>query len=212
MLNQILLSGQGDIYIPGSHDYMQKAIEFGLIAEEPVTIAFLVPALIVAKGNPSAIYTLDDLQREGLRIGIADPDGVCVGLYAIEILYANNLLGTIRPNLKGMVESCAKAAAMVPLKLVDVVIGWREFAAWRPDVMDAVLLKPTEIPRLAYIPAAPLGHAANRKGAEQFLAFLTSEEGRSIFRKWGYYTEEAEVRHLAPYAKIGGVFKLPEGW
>ncbi len=212
MLNQILLSGQGDLYIPGSPDYMQKAIEFGLVAEEPTTIAYLVPALIVAKGNPLNIKSLDDLKSENLRIGLADPDGVCVGLYAIEMLHANHLLETVRPNLKGMVESCAKTAAMIPLNMVDVVIGWREFAAWQPDAMEAVLPRPDEIPRLAYIPGAKLRSSENPQGAKAFLAFLTSREGQAIFKKWGYLTSEAEARQFAPKAAIGGTFTLSEVW
>ena len=212
MLSQIKLSGQGDLYIPGSPDYMEKAIAYELISSVPVRIAYLVPALIVAEGNPLDIQSLQDLSRGNLRIGIADPDGVCVGLYAVEILQANNLLDKLRPKLKGMVESCAKTASMIPLNVVDVVIGWREFEAWRPEVMDVVLPRPTEMPRIAYIPAAKLRHATNPYGADQFLAFLTSEEGRSIFKKWGYYTDEADVRRLSPGAKIGGEFKLPEEW
>ena len=212
MLSQIRLSGHGDLYIPGSPDYMQKAIEYGLVASAPARIAYLVPAMIVAEGNPLEIRHLGDLTRPGLRIGLADPDGVCVGLYAVELLEANGLLETLRPKLSGMVESCAKAAAMIPLKLVDVVLGWREFEAWRPDVVDAVLPRPTEIKRLAYIPAAILRHATNPHGAEQFLAFLTSEAGRAIFRKWGYETEEEAVRRFAPDAQIGGVYQLPGDW
>lgn len=212
MLNQARLLGQGDLYIPGSPDYMQKAIDFGLVAGKPVNIAYLVPALIVAKGNPLSIASLDDLKRENLRIGLADPDGVCVGLYAIEMLHANHLLETIRPNLKGMVESCAKAAAMIPLNMVDVVIGWREFAAWQPDSMEAIVPRPGEIPRLAYIPGAKLRNTRNPEGADAFLAFLTSLEGEAIFHKWDYLTTEAEARQLAPEAAIGGTFPITEVW
>ncbi len=212
MLSQIRLTGQGDVYIPGSPDYMDKALEFKLVAETPKTIAYLVPALIVAKGNPLKIQHLDDLRRKELRIGLADPDGVCVGLYAIEILKANDLLEKVRPNLKGMVESCAKVAAMIPLNQVDVVIGWREFAAWRPEAMDAITLKKAEIPRLAYIPGALLIGAKNPRGAKSFLSYLTSREGQSIFQKWGYLTNEAEARQFAPEALIGGTFSLHEVW
>lgn len=212
MLNQLHLTGQGDIYIPGSPDYMQKAIEFELVAGDQVTIAYLVPAIIVAKGNPLGIKSLEDLKRENLRIGLADPDAVCVGLYAIEILHANHLLQTLRPNLRGMVESCAKTAAMIPLNMVDVVIGWREFATWQPGTMEVILPLPEEIPRLAYVPGAKLRSARNPEGAEAFLSFLASREGQTIFRKWGYLTTEVEARQFAPEAAIGGTFPLSEVW
>lgn len=211
MLNQARLTGQGDLYIPGSPDYMEKARELGVVEDERSIIAYLVPAIIVEKGNPQKIAGLRDLEREGLRVGLADPDGVCVGLYAVEILEANGMLDSIRPNLRGMVESCAKAAAMIPLSLVDAVLGWREFAAWNPQSMEAVLLAPDEIPRLAYIPAAVLRHAQNRPGAERFITFLESDEGQAIFRKWGYVTKESAARKFAPGARIGGSYTLPEG-
>jgi molybdate transport system substrate-binding protein len=212
MLSQIQLTGLGDLYIPGSPDYMEKAREHDLIEGEETRLAYLVPAILVSKGNPKKIKELKDLARPGLRVGIADPGSVCVGLYAIEILHANGLENQIRPNLHGQVESCAKTAAMLPLGTVDAVLGWREFAAWNPQAMEAILLKPQEIPRLAYIPAARLRQAKNPEMAKAFVAYLKSAEGQAIFRKWGYFTEEEEARKLAPTARIGGSYDLPEGW
>lgn len=212
MLSQIRLTGQGDLYIPGSPDYMTKARQLDLMVGEETILAYLVPAILVARGNPLQIRTLQDLTRPGLRIGIADPASVCVGLYAVELMQANHLAEQIRPNLYGQVESCAKTAAMLPLGTVDAVLGWREFAAWKPQLMEAILLKPEEVPRLATIPAARLRHAANPQSAEQFIDYLRSPEGQAIFHKWGYFTEEQEVRKLAPAARIGGSYALPEGW
>lgn len=212
MLSQILLSGMGDLYIPGSPDYMEKAREFDLVDGEETKLAYLIPAILVPKGNPQKIRTLQDLTRPGVRVGIAEPGSVCVGLYAIEIVQANNLADKIRPNLRGQVESCAKTAAMLPLGTVDAVLGWREFATWNPQAIEAILLNPKEIPRLAYIPAARLRHAANPDGADAFIAYLKSEEGQEIFRKWGYFTKEEDARKLAPEARIGGTYDLPEDW
>ena len=74
----------------------------------------------------------------------------------MEILEENGVVDKVGPNLRGMVESCAKVAAMIPLNMVDVVLGWREFAGWNPETMEAVLLDQDEVLRLAYIPAAVL--------------------------------------------------------
>jgi len=212
MLSQVRLSRHGDLYIPGSPDYMDKAQALGQVGNDVAILAYLVPALLVPKGNPLGITGLRDLDRKGLRVGLADPDGVCVGLYAVEILEANDLASSVRPNLQGMVESCAKVASMIPLKLVDVVIGWREFASWNPAMIDTVLLQPDQVPRLAYIPAARVRNAANAEGAEAFIAFLKSSQGQAIFKKWGYLTEESEAREFAPQARIGGSYLLPPGW
>ncbi|MDH3997439.1 MAG: molybdate ABC transporter substrate-binding protein [Desulfuromonadales bacterium] len=212
MLSQIRLTGQGDLYIPGSPDYMDKAKDFGLVTDNVSRLAYLIPAILVAKGNPHRITGLKDLTRPGLRIGLADPESVCVGLYAVELLETNGIAEKVKPNVHGMVESCAKAAAMIPLNLVDVVLGWREFAPWNREVMDVVLIKGEEIPRLAYIPAAPLLHSHNPKGAAAFIAFLKSSEGQAFFEKWGYFTSESSARQFASRARIGGSYTLPEGW
>jgi len=212
LLSQMRLTGQGDLYIPGSPDFLELAREQNLVEGEAVIIAYLVPAILVAKGNPLNISRLDDLARPGLRVGIADPDGVCVGLYAVEILEAGGLAGRVRPNVRGRVESCARAAAMIPLGLADAVLGWREFAAWHPAAMEAVPLLPEQLPRLAFVPAVTIRGTGNPDGAAAFSAFLASGEGAAIFRNCGYLTREDEVRSLAPAARIGGLYRLPGGW
>ena len=164
--------------------------------------AALIPAILVPRGNPKKIKTLLDLTRNDVRVGIADPGSVCVGLYAVEILLANGIEKQVRPNLRGMVESCAKTAAMLPLGTVDAVLGWREFAAWNPQGIEAIPLKQKEIPRLAYIPAGRLRHAMNPENAKAFIAYLKSEEGQAIFHKWGYFTKEENARKLVPEARI----------
>lgn len=212
MLSQLRLTGRGDLYIPGSPDFLELARAQHLVEGEATILAYLVPAIIVAKGNPLGIGGLADLARPGLRVGLADPEGVCVGLYAVEVLMANGLAERVRPNLRGQVESCARAAAMIPLGMVDAVLGWREFAAWNPAAMEAVPLRPEQIPRLAFIPAVRVRGAGNPTGAAAFTAFLASPEGAAIFRKWGYLTRQDEVRPLAPAARIGGSYRLPPEW
>jgi molybdate transport system substrate-binding protein len=212
MLNQVRLSRQGDLFIPGSPDYMAKAKSLDLIEGESYTIAYLVPAIIVQKGNPKNIMGLSDLAKPGIRVGIADPKSVCVGLYAVELLEKNEMTPRIRPHLEGFVESCSKTAAMIPLKTVDAVLGWREFASWDLDAFDVVLLSPEQIPRLAYIPAAQLRHAKHPTEAKLFIEFLQSSAAQTLFRQWGYFTTEQEARLLAPRAKIGGEYHLPGGW
>lgn len=213
MLNQIRLSRTADLYIPGSPDFMAKAKRLNLIdpTSEQV-LAYLVPAINVAKGNPQQIRGLSDLQRPGLKIGIADPDAVCVGLYAVEILEHAGLAAAVRLNLTTRVESCSKTAALIALQATDATLGWREFASWNPDKIESILLPPEQIVRLAYIPGALVKTAPHAEAAQRFLAFLGSERGREIFARWGYLTDEAATRRFAPQARIGGEYILPKGW
>lgn len=211
VLSQMKLSKTGDLYIPGSPDYMVKAERDSVIKPESVKIvSYLIPVIAVQHGNPKNIQSLADLAKPGIKVGIGNPEAVCVGLYAAEILQYNHLLTEIGKNIVTHAESCEKTATLVSLKSVDAVIGWHVFHDWDPDKIDVVYLKPEELPRIAYIPAAISTYAKDRESAQEFIDFLVSRQGQDIFRKWGYITTEDEARQFAPEAKIGGEYKLPE--
>ena len=210
MLSQMKVAQTGDVYIPGSPDYMQIAAADDIVAPETITIiSYLVPAILVQEGNPENIRQLSDLAREGIEIGIGNPEAVCVGLYAYEILEYNGLLEEIEPNIVTHAESCSKTATLVALKSVDAILGWRVFSEWH-DTVDVVYLEPQQIPRLSYIPGAVSRFANDSESAQKFLDFLVSPDGQAIFAEWGYIATESEAREYAPDAEIGGEYHLPE--
>jgi molybdate transport system substrate-binding protein len=213
MLSQMSLSRRGDVYFPGSSDYMAKAIETKAVQPDSVReIAYLIPAINVPRSNPKSIEGLQDLGRKGVKLAIANPRSVCVGLYAVEILEKNGLKERVKPNIKTYVESCSRAASIVALKNVDAAIGWRVFGSWNPRRILTIALKPHEIPRIASIPIAISTFSQNNLGAQQFIDFLKSDAGKNIFRKWGYIVTEAEARRFAPNSEIGGRYEVPPDW
>lgn len=209
MLSQMKISRSGDLYIPGSPDYMLMAERDGVVEPASVKlVTYLVPAILVQKGNPKNIQSLADLARPGVEVGIGNPQAVCVGLYAYEILEYNNMLAKVGPNIVTCAESCDKTATLVALKSVDAVLGWSVFASWH-DTIDVVYLEPEQLPRLAYVPGAISRFTKDRENARKLLDFLVSRQGQGIFQKWGYITTEEEVRKFAPHAEIGGEYRLP---
>lgn len=213
MLSQMKLSKSGDLYIPGSPDYMVMAGDDGVVEPESVEIiSYLVPAILVQHGNPKNIQALSDLAKPGIEVGIGDPESVCVGLYAYEVLDYNGLIDDAREagTIVTHAESCSKTASLVALKSVDAILGWRVFSMWHPDTIDVVYLKPEQIPRLSYIPGAISTFTEDRESAQKFLNFLVSPQGQEIFSKWGYIATESEAKRFAPNAEIGGEYKLPE--
>jgi molybdate transport system substrate-binding protein len=210
VLSQMKMARRGNLYIPGSPDYMSKAIREGVVDPESVAIiAYLVIAIDVQRGNQKNIQTLADLARPGIRVGIGNPEAVCVGLYAVEVLERNGLLKQVQQNIVTHAPSCSATASLVAMQKVDAVIGWRVFSKWNPDKIEAVLLKPQEVPRLAYIPAAISTYSQDKKGAQRFINFLISAEGQKIFAQWGYIATEQEARTFASQAEIGGEYRLP---
>jgi molybdate transport system substrate-binding protein len=214
MLADMKLTGKGDIYFPGSSDFMELAKKEGLV--QPQTeerIIYLIPSINVPKGNPKKIQTLADLVKPGITIGIGRPDTVCVGLYAVEIMEKNKIATTARTNIKTNAESCEKVAQLVALGMVDAVFGWSVFSSWNPEKIETILLKPQEIPRIGYIPIALSSASKNPDAARRFIAFLKTDEARAIFKKWGYLVTEADARkYVLPATPVGGTWELPQSW
>jgi molybdate transport system substrate-binding protein len=217
VLSQMKLAKRGDLYFPGSSDFMEIAKKENLVySDSERIVAYLIPAINVQKGNPKGIHSLQDLTRNGIRLAIANPETVCVGTYAVEII-EKNLTSTEKKNFKrnlvNYTESCEKTANVISLKAVDAVMGWRVFQYWDPERIQTVYLKPEEIVRIGYIPIAVSRFTKNRKVAEEFIDFLLSSEGKTIFKKYQYLMDPQEAQRFATSSTpIGGEYKLPQDW
>ncbi len=217
VLSQMKLAKRGDIYFPGSSDYMEKAKRDGEVwAETEAIVVYLVPAINVRKGNPKAIRTLHDLTRPGLRIAIANPEGVCVGAYAVEIVenqFSPGEKAAFRQNLVNYTESCEKTATAISLGMADAVIGWRVFEHWDPERIETVPLPAAQVPRIGYIPIAISRYTKNRETAQRFIDFLLEPEGRAIFARYRYFSTAAEAASwLGAEKPVGGEYMVPSDW
>jgi molybdate transport system substrate-binding protein len=216
-LSQMKLSKQGDIYFPGSSDYMEKAKREGTVfADSEKVIVYLVPSINVVKGNPHGIHTLQDLTKPGIRVAIANPEGVCVGAYAVEILekeFTAAAKAAFQRNLVNYTESCEKTATAISLKMADAVIGWSVFEHWDPERIETVRLPASQVPRIGYIPIAISRFTKNREAAQRFINFMSGPEGREIFARHNYFTSaQVAIDWLGAIKPVGGEYVVPAGW
>jgi molybdate transport system substrate-binding protein len=217
VLAQMKLAKQGDIYFPGSSDYMEKAKRNGdVFADSERIIVYLVSAINVAKCNPRGIRSLRDLTKPGLRIAIANPEIVCVGAYAVEIIekeFSAAQKAAFQHNLINYTESCEKTATAISLKMADAVIGWTVFEHWDPARIETVRLPAAQIPRIGYIPIAISKYTKNNEAAQRFIDFLTGPEGRKIFARHKYFATAEEAKAWLGASKpVGGEYIVPSGW
>ncbi|MEZ4364926.1 MAG: molybdate ABC transporter substrate-binding protein [Kofleriaceae bacterium] len=214
MLSEMKLAERGDLYFPGSSDYMEIAKREGLV--DPSTekqVVYLIPAINVQRGNPKGIKSLEDLAQPGLRVGIARPDTVCVGLYGVEVLEQEGLADRVRPNIATHAESCEKTAQLVALKTVDAVLGWEVFEHWDPDNIETVYLPKEKVTRIGYIPVAVSKFSKHPDVARAFIDYLIGPDGQAIYKKWHYLTSVEDARqHALPTTPVGGEWTLPARW
>lgn len=212
LLSQMELTNRGDVYLCGSPDYIEIGVKRNLLIKgTDKTISYLVPAIIVPKENQKNIQKIEDLAKPGVRVGIGNPETVCLGLYGIELLDYNNLLEKVLPNVVVFAKSCEDTATICALKKVDAIIGWDVFESWNPEDVTWIKIDKKKIPRLAYVPIAIPVFVKDRKLAENFIDYVLSpDKGGKIFKKWGYMADMKEAKKHAPKAKIGGEYKLPK--
>ena len=217
VLSQMKLTKRGDLYFPGSSDFIELAKIEGLVYPDTEKIVvYLIPAINVQKGNPKGIHFLKDLTKDGIRVAIANPEFVCVGTYAVEIIEKNlNPIEKekLKKNLVNYTESCEKTANAISLRAVDVVLGWRVFQYWDPERIETIYLKPDEIPRVGYIPIAISKFTQDKIPAQKFIDFILSPQGKTIFRKYHYLMDLEEARRFTrPDTPVGGQYVLPNEW
>ncbi|MGQ9823135.1 MAG: molybdate ABC transporter substrate-binding protein [Thermogutta sp.] len=217
VLSQMKLTREGDLYFPGSSDYMEIAKRDGLVfADSERVLVYLVPAINVQKGNPRNIRELRDLTRPGIKVAIANPQGVCVGTYAVEIIDRNfspEEKAAFRGNLLNYTESCEKTATAISLKMADAVIGWRVFEHWDPARIETVPLAKEQIARVGYIPIAISTFTKDRAAAGRFIDFLAGPEGRRVFAKYHYFASAEEAfQWIGEEKPVGGEYAVPKEW
>ena len=217
VLSQMKLTKRGDLYFPGSSDFMEVAKREGLVfSDSEKVVVYLVPAINVQKGNPKGIHTIKDLTKGGVRVAIANPETVCVGTYAVEIVEKNldpSYKEKFKKNLVNYTESCEKTANIISLKAVDAVLGWRVFQYWDPERIETIYLKPEEIPRIGFIPIAISKFTRDKALAQKFVDFLFSPDGKTIFRKYHYLMDLPEaLQFTKPNTPVGGEYVLPDEW
>ena len=211
LLSQIELSRQGEIYLPGSPDYIIIGNRKQLLMEgSDRIVAYLVPAIITPAGNPAGLHSLEDLAGPGIRVGIGNPQTVCLGLYSVELLEANGLLEQVMKNVVTFGGSCSKTANLAAMSQLDAILGWKVFRSWNPERMAYVPIAPERIPRISYIPISIPIHTRDPELSRAFIDFVLSPIGRSVYERFGYITDLEAARELAPSASVGGEYTLPE--
>lgn len=217
VLSQMKLTKRGDLYFPGSSDFMEVAKREGIVfSDSEKIVVYLIPAINVQKGNPKRIQTLRDLTKEGVRLAIANPETVCVGTYAVEIIEKNLTFdekAKVRKNIVNYTESCEKTANVISLKAADAVLGWRVFQYWDPGRIETITLRPEGIPRIGYIPIVISKFTQDKPLAQKFIDFLLSSHGKAIFQKYHYLMDLQEARRFTRTdTPVGGEYILPKEW
>ncbi len=186
LLTQITQEHVGDLYIPGSDDYAAKAIRKGAIDPGSVKIlAYLVPAILVAKGNPKGVSGLNSLGKPGMRVVLAQKGVACLGDVSEDILTKAGLAAKVHRNVVSYATTCEETLNTLLMGEADAIIAWDVYARQHPRQAQLIPIDNKYV-RARYIPGAVITWSKNKTAASAFLAYLTGPSGRYLFKSKGY--------------------------
>ncbi len=191
LLSRIKLTEQGDLYMPGDVHYIDQAEKEGLIASKK-NACYFVPVILVAKGNPKNVGSLADLLKPDVKIGLGDPKACAIGRKSSKLFAKNGIdEEAINRNVAFRSMTVNELGNQVKMGALDAVIVWDAMAAYFADDTDRVVI-PVEKNAISTVAIGVLSCSKQGQLAEQFAAFVASDEGREIFKKHNYTVEPPE--------------------
>jgi molybdate transport system substrate-binding protein len=182
LLPQIELTRKGDIFV--CHDpYADLLAEKGLLEENRV-VGYLAPVLIVPKGNPKGIKSLEDLARPGLRVALGDPRFQTCAQMVHEKLREKDIEDAVMRNVVLESRSHQELGNALKLGTADAAVVWNFIAALNSDVLDAIWTE-DKYPEIK-VHICLLSCSKKKELGRKFLEFASSEESKELFRRYGY--------------------------
>ncbi len=185
ILGQLRLRPHSDLFIPADKFYTDEAVKSGL-AESPRVFAYLVPVIMVRKGNPYKVSKLADLTNRNMRVGLVDERTAAIGKASAAVLKKNHIdVNRIRVVYRATkVDELANA---IKLKSIDAAIVWKPVAMLYPKDSDIVGI-PSKLNVVVPVSAAIVKTSSNKTAAMKFLNYISSKAGRAILAKYHYPT------------------------
>jgi molybdate transport system substrate-binding protein len=177
LATQIQQGAPADVFASADLNNMDKVKD---LTGTPQDFASNLLQIVVEKGNPRNVATVEDLANSDLKVVLAAPD-VPAGRYAAEILGKAGL--TVKPvseedNVKAVVTKVSLGEADAGIVYVtDVSAGG--------DKVEGVDI-PEDQNVLATYPIATVKASKAQDQAQAFLDLVLSAEGQQVLKQYGF--------------------------
>jgi molybdate transport system substrate-binding protein len=192
---QLEQGASGDVFASADTKTMDKAKTAGLLGASGSTpFAHNRLVVIVPKGNPAHIATLQDLTRPGLKIDVAAP-AVPVGNYTLQVLakmsttadFGAGYAAAVKANFVSQEQAVTNIVQKVALDEADAGFVYTTDASNDKSHLDEIAI-PDALNVIATYPIAVLKGSANATEAQKFVDFVLSAQGQAILSAYGFGT------------------------
>jgi molybdate transport system substrate-binding protein len=187
LLAQLETSRHGDIYIPGSMAFVQKAQRKGIVTEVTKTLAYHVPVIVTPKGNPAGITGVRDLTKPGVKLLMPDSRATAIGADAMKTFNKLGITAQVKQNTVASLPTPAAALAAMLMGQGNAAVVSYNAIVKAKGKMHLVRIDP-KVNVVGTIHCAVLSFSKHPGRAKDFAAFLT-ESGPQVFAEYGFPTK-----------------------
>lgn len=184
LITQMDLSRKGDAFIPGGTPDYRIAQDKELVGE-PGYVAYHVPVIVVQKGNPQNITSVDDFTRAGLKLALGGADTTAIGRAGDKLFQKHGILDDVEKNVVLRAPTINEVVVAMNMGTADAALITLDQV--NPKTMDTIDL-PQEDGLTLIVPIGATAFTTQPDAARQFVEFVTSDEGKAIFAKHGFPT------------------------
>lgn len=171
-----------DVFASANITNMNKIESQDLLDSPSVIVATNYLEIIVEKGNPLNISSLQDLTDPDLIFVTTNPE-VPIGKYTAEVFDKASLTVTpdsLENNVKAIMLKVASGEA-------DVGIVYHSEVIASVGQVEGIEI-PTEFNIVAEFPIGIIKNSANKQEAQRFIDYLLSPVGQSVLTQYGFQT------------------------
>lgn len=183
----------GDIFI-ASLPIMEEAKRSDIILPgSQKTVFFKRIAIGIQKKNPKSIFSLADLGRSGIRVGVVKPDKSLLGKLTQEIIKESVVAKKLKGNIIFQAEEPNELPGLLISNQVDAVICWDTLGNLNSGKI-VIMRLPGKVTQSVF--ASVIKSTPNEKMATHFVEFISSyKSAKNIFRRYGYsLSEKSQIR------------------
>lgn len=183
LLPQIKIGEEGDLFV--SHDPYRDYVEDADALIEAVQVGYVAPVLVVPKGNPKQVQSIEDLAEPGLKVALTDPEYSTAGEMVFSLLEKKGITEAVKNNAGGAIfRSHAQVGIALETGGRDAGIMWNGVAHNFLDAIE-IVETPYEYDETIRVWIMGLSYTDHEPQVMQFLSFC-EEYGEDIFAEYGY--------------------------
>jgi molybdate transport system substrate-binding protein len=173
----------GDVYV--SHSPFQQYTREADAMLRDVEVGFLAPVLVVAKGNPKEIKSIDDLAKPDLQVLLTNPEFSTCGEMTFDLLEKKQIKDAVLKNVgNAMFKHHSEIGNKMKLGFGDAGIMWNGVANNLQDAID-VVPAPYEYDEEICVSVMGLSYTKQPEQVQKLLDFV-EVHGPEVFKEFGY--------------------------